>query len=67
MYSNRSDSILQLEENTSFYNSPMYGKMFGTFSSSFEGFYKKWEPNQNFDENLSIQHIGQFDNSGLCF
>ena len=44
----------------------MYGKWFGTFSRSYEGFYKKWEPNQNFeisanfDENFRIYHIGPY-------
>ena len=40
--------------------------MLGVFSSSYEGFYLKWEPNQNFensahfDENFQILHIGPY-------
>ena len=57
---NLASSVLIALANTSFYKFPMYGKRFGTFSSSYEGFYKKWEPIQNFensanfDENLPI-------------
>ena len=46
----------------------MKGKMLGVFSSSYEGFYLKWEPNQNFensahfDENFQIMHIGPYRN-----
>ena len=34
------------------------GRGLGHLAVHLAGFYKKWELNQNFDENLSIQHIG---------
>ena len=43
---NLASSVLIALANTSLYNFPMYGQRFGTFSSSYEGFYKKWEQNQ---------------------
>ena len=48
-----------MEEKFLSYNSPIYGKLLGTFSSSYDGFHKKWEQNQNFEDSAHFDKIFQ--------